>query len=63
MSLVIRKNKKVFTVEFTTFVVQADSKDDAFKTIKKYINKKCNNNLSTFLNMRAKVTEKEIFAN
>lgn len=58
---VTRKHKRVFTVEFTTFVVYADSKQEAWDIIRKYITKQ-SADLDNFFSQRAKITEKEIFA-
>ena len=58
---VIRRTKKVFTVEFTTFVVYANSKREAGDIIRKYITKQ-SDDLNDFFIQRAKITEKEIFA-
>jgi hypothetical protein len=62
MGKIFRKNKRVYTVEFTTFAVYADTKQEALTAIKKYV-KKQSGNLDNFFDMRAKATEKEIFAN
>ena len=52
---------KVFTVEFTTFVVYANSKKEADDKIKQYILKQ-SKDFDGFFNQRAIITEKEIFA-
>jgi len=59
--VVIKKEKKVYTVEFTTFVVRAYSKKEALEAIQKYVEKQ-SKDLANFFSMRAKITEKEIFA-
>lgn len=52
---------KVYTIEFTTFVVYANSKKEAGDIIKKYILKQ-SKNFDKFFDQRAIITEKEIFA-
>lgn len=59
--MVVRRHKKVFTVEFTTFVVYADSKQEARDIIRNYITKQ-SKDLDGFFHQRAKITEKETFA-
>jgi len=52
---------KVFTVEFKTFVVYANSKIEAHNKILEYV-KKQSVDLEGFFNMQAIVIEKEILA-
>lgn len=57
----VKRIKKIYTVEFTTFVIKAYSKEEAGEIILKYI-KKQSVDLKGFFNQRAKVIEKETFA-
>jgi len=48
-----------YTIEFTTFVIRANSKEEAVKMIKQYITKQ-SKDLDGFLKQKAIVTEKDV---
>ena len=49
----------IYTIEFTTSIVQAGSKSEAKEMITRYVEKQ-SKDLATFVNQRAVITEKDI---